>query len=640
MAASDSIFVPDLSLVAGGDALIIVPPFAGLRWPSLGVHLIQSCAALAGLDVRVLYANLLFAANFGEETYQALGCIVETTAELVGERLFAAAAYGCTPLALPQDGSDDERFADAVSRFGFRLTLQELHDLEAQARTWVEAVADAISALAVPIVGASTTFEQTSAAIALLSAVKRRRRETIAILGGGNCEGPMAEGILSIGAPIDYVFSGESEETFVEWMQAVGNGQAPADRIVRGRMQLHMDRLPVPDYRSWFAQRALFLGEKSTRQESNLFVTYETSRGCWWGAKHHCTFCGLNGLGMRYREKSADRVIDDLRCLAEQGPVRFVWLVDNIMPHHYFRTLLPRLQAEQSGIGLFYEVKANLSFEKMRLLKAAGVFAIQPGVEALSSGLLRLMDKGVTAAQNVSLLRHALSFGIKVVWNLLYRFPDDETEHYEQTLALMPLLRHLPPPQWVGPLRIDRFSPYHEQPERFGIRNLRPLPAYAAILPPGAAPELVAYTFVADFESACDRKSEARIWEAAGHWRESWSAGRTPPALHIFEARPDVYMLLDTRGLPGSRKLQRIDMAKARAALIGKVGCTASARQSAAMDWAISQQAAIWLDGEYAPLATAAPELIARLQDNDCEADSTDAHSARASGGVPAALTG
>jgi ribosomal peptide maturation radical SAM protein 1 len=401
-----------------------------------------------------------------------------------------------------------------------------------------------------------------------------------------------------------------------------------------------MDRLPAPDYRSWFAQRRLFLGEKSNRQESNLFLTYETSRGCWWGAKHHCTFCGLNGLGMRYREKSADKVIDDLRNLTEQGRVRFVRLVDNIMPHHYFRTLLPRVQAELPGIELIYEVKANLSFEKMRLLKDAGVFNIQPGVEALSTGLLRLMDKGVTAAQNVSLLRHALSFGIKVDWNLLYRFPGDDAEHYEQSMALMPLLRHLPPPKWTGPLTIERFSPYHEQPERFGIRNLRPLPAYAAILPQGASSELIAYMFLGDFESACVGETKARFKEAAGHWREAWGAGQTPPALHIFEARLGVYMLLDTRGLPGLPKLQRIDMAQARAALLGNVGRAASARQSAAMDWAIAQQAAIWLDGEYAPLATATPGLIARLQANDCGAASDDAHSAHARGEGLSALIG
>ncbi len=609
----DSIPVPDLSCIGPGDALVIVPPFAGLRWPSLGVHALQASAARSGLDVRILYANLVFAASFGEETYQAIGCVRETTAELIGERFFAAAAYSRPPLALPADGSDDERFARALTEFGMKLSLAELRGLEARARLWIERVADGVAALGFPVVGASTTFEQTTAAIALLAAVKRRRPETITILGGGNCEGPMAEGILSLGAPVDYVFSGESEDTFVNWLRGVKGGDLPAERIIKGQIQLDMDQLPVPDYRAWFAQRALFLGEESVRPDRHLFVTYESSRGCWWGEKHHCTFCGLNGLGMRYRQKSPEKVIEDLRLLARQFPVSFIQLVDNIMPHNYFRTLLPRLQEEVPGIQLFYEVKSNLPFDKIQLLKHAGVVAIQPGVEALCTPLLRLMDKGVTAAQNLALLRHAFSFGIRVDWNLLYRFPGDLAGYYEQTLALMPLLRHLPPPNWVGPLRIDRFSPYHARPARYGLTDLRPLPAYAAVLPPGARTDLVAYTFLANFDSAADGKIEADIQQAVAEWRRAWRTSRKPPALRVFEAKPGEYLLLDTRGLPAARKFQALDAARARAALIGKGARSASDEQLAAMEWALAERVAVRLD-EYVPLATAQPELIARFE--------------------------
>ena len=40
-------------------------------------------------------------------------------------------------------------------------------------------------------------------------------------------------------------------------------------------------------------------------------MVMETARGCWWDAKHHCTFCGLNGEFMGFRSKSP------LRALAE-----------------------------------------------------------------------------------------------------------------------------------------------------------------------------------------------------------------------------------------------------------------------------------------------------------------------------------
>ena len=59
------------------------------------------------------------------------------------------------------------------------------------------------------------------------------------------------------------------------------------------------------------------------------------------------------------------------------------------------------------------------------LLKRAGISFIQPGIEALSSSLLKLMRKGVSAHQNLALLRYARCAGVHLVWNLLCGFPGD-----------------------------------------------------------------------------------------------------------------------------------------------------------------------------------------------------------------------
>src|SRR5919201_6075601 len=82
-------------LLSDGDALIIVPPFAGLDRPSLAAHLLQACAAREGVRVRVLYASLLLGAEIGEINYEAV-CYAPSGA-LLGERFFAAAAYGLPP---------------------------------------------------------------------------------------------------------------------------------------------------------------------------------------------------------------------------------------------------------------------------------------------------------------------------------------------------------------------------------------------------------------------------------------------------------------------------------------------------------------------------------------------------------------
>ena len=66
-----------------------------------------------------------------------------------------------------------------------------------------------------------------------------------------------------------------------------------------------------------------------------------------------------------------------------------------------------------------------------------------------------------------------------VDWNLLYGFPGETREDYEQILAMLPSIEFLDPPVACGPIRMDRFSPYFETPEEFGLTNdVRPMNAY------------------------------------------------------------------------------------------------------------------------------------------------------------------
>src|SRR5438105_968393 len=83
------------------DALIIVPPFFELRYPSLGAHVLQACARAAGFRVRVFYANLLFASHIGVSSYTTLAKTPPGT--FLGERVFARAAYGVPPLGAGAD---------------------------------------------------------------------------------------------------------------------------------------------------------------------------------------------------------------------------------------------------------------------------------------------------------------------------------------------------------------------------------------------------------------------------------------------------------------------------------------------------------------------------------------------------------
>lgn len=593
------------------DALIIVPPFAGLDRPSLGAHVLQACARARGVNVGVLYANLLLGGEVGEPTYQAV-CYGPSGA-LLGERFFAAAAYDIPPF-----GFDDAYVSYFPERANVpsdevEIDLTELMRLQPHVAEWLDALAVLVVAQGYPVVGCTTTFEQTSASIALLRRIKQLRPETVTILGGANCDGEMAEGICGLSDAVDYVFAGECEEAFPGFMEEVMAGRRPAGRVIRGTPCNALDALPTPEFSEYYAQLAASLPDSELVKGELVLLPYESSRGCWWGAKHHCTFCGLNAQTMQHREKTADRVIAELRHLLESHPTRKVCVVDNIMPRSYFKTLLPRLATELPGIQVFYEQKSNLTLDQVEALRTAGVCDIQPGIEALSSALLTRMDKGVTARQNIALMRYARAASLTLTWNLLYAFPGDRVEDYEETLQVVPLLRHLEPPGGMSHLSLDRFSPYFDMPEKYGITDLRPMPGYEAVIPPLVAPASIAYHFIGTYPSGAFERPDLikALKIEVDHWMSLWRNVDNPlPALAITPLSDEHYMLFDSRGLDGTEEIQFVDRDQASVVLTGR----RLDEKDEDVEWALEARAVVALDGRYVPLVTAAPELLREFE--------------------------
>jgi ribosomal peptide maturation radical SAM protein 1 len=576
------------------------------------VHQLQACAREAGFEVAILYMNARYAALVDPMVYAAL-CNAPVH-WLLGERLFARAAYGAPPLGYRTEGFLAE--VDAHNRLApsnssgavfegpdFQYDRDLLFRIEAQAFALAEQLAVAIASRGYRFVGATSTFDQTSAGIALLQRVKAANPEVITVMGGANCDQEMAGGVRSLTDGVDYVFSGEADAAFVRFLRACGAGEPPPTPIIQGAPCTDLDALPTTSFADYFAQVPTEFGD------APLWVAYETSRGCWWGAKQHCTFCGLNGVGMRFRQKSPDRVVEQLRAILAEAPTHRVFMTDNIMPHPYHQTLIPRLPEVLPEITVFYEQKANLTLAQVKNLFDAGCRSIQAGIEALDSDLLRLMRKGLLARQNVALLRYARSVGMITLWNLLWGFPGDDAESYRRTAALLPVLRHLNPPQALAHLHLHRFSPYFERPEEYGITDTRPLSGYAEVFPEHADLGRLAHHFQASYSSGSEAPGVIQgLFEEVEHWRTLWEGDpRSAPMLHLRRSGPGSYLLTDTRGL-GAAPVFQLNEAQAHAVLVG------GRDRGAAGEWAIRNRFAVDLDGWCVPLATASYRLLSEFE--------------------------
>jgi ribosomal peptide maturation radical SAM protein 1 len=249
---------------------------------------------------------------------------------------------------------------------------------------------------------------------------------------------------------------------------------------------------------------------------------------------------------MAFRSKSPGRVLAELDDLAGRWPIENVEAVDNILDAAYFKELIPSLAARRGPLRIFYEVKANLSREQVALLSRAGIYRIQPGIESMSDHVLQLMRKGTTALRNVQLLKWCREFGIGADWNILYGFPGETADDYANMIELLRSIDFLPPPSAVGPIRLDRFSPYFNTPASFGLTNVRPLPTYQ-FLYPGAGHSLadIANYFEFDYDEDVDPTGRAAAVIAfATDWMRSPQRGdvvlseTTDGAILIHDSRP------------------------------------------------------------------------------------------------------
>lgn len=566
-------------------ALIIVPPFGSLDWPCLGPHVLEAVARPQGFRVRIVYANLLFAARIGLDAYQAIAGADRNSR--LGDRVFCQQAFECLPI-LGKRSEESEK-------------LKQMEWLAEEAGRFCEELARAIVASNVKVVGCTTTFDQTISALALLRHVKSQKRTVVTILGGANCEGQMGVALAAVAPIVDHIFQGEAEHAFVKLLATQDTGDS-MPKLIHSSPCLDLEIIPCPDYSDYFFQRSW-----TGLNLPDAWLTYETSRGCWWGMKQHCTFCGLNGENLTFRFKRAERVIEDILKLRQAHGNLKICMTDNIMPHRYHRDLVPNLAMLSPRAEIFYEQKANLTLSQVDALAKAGIKTIQPGIESLSTSLLRRIRKGVSAGQNIALLRHCLICGITPHWNLLYGLPGDRAEEYIQMKDLMNLIPHLPPPSGLSRLSIDRFSPYFEQPEIFGISNIRPLRGYADVWPESASVKELAYHFYGDYESesAGDLDLFNALESCIDRWKARWNNIVSPPRLCVLPIGHNELRLLDARDVDRTI-IEPISIDQARATLWG----TAS---KASLDWASANGYVYNIDGRWVGLATSDIDLIRSL---------------------------
>jgi ribosomal peptide maturation radical SAM protein 1 len=542
---------------------LVSMPFKDLRHPPIQLGILESCLAREGISARSHSLELAFMEHLQARTARAAaGPLTIADYQQIAHQAFVVQLgdwiFKVPPYAA--SAADDEAYLACIHGETSDQCIANAKRMRELVPSFLDVAANELLEGAPRVIGFSSVFQQNVPSLVLAKILKERDPSLTIVFGGDNCEGPMGAALHECFPWVDVVVRGEGERALVEIVKDVLAGRPirpqpglcyrdAAGRSVvvpeSSKPELSMDEVPTPVYDEYFDRLV-----KSPLQEElwpDVAILFESSRGCWWGAKSHCTFCGLNAATMMFRSKPAERVAREIFDFAERHKVLSFVAVDDIIELAHIRDLMPMLRQAGCDLSIFYETKANLTKDQVRAFYSAGVTAIQPGIESLSTPILKSMRKGITGWQNIRLLKWCAEIGVVPSWNVLYGFPGEAPEDYDRMADLVPSLVHLEPPKFT-PVQVQRFSPYFEHAADFGIEIVGPMPYYRFLYP---VEEKSLRNLVYDFEHRYfDGRDPAtytrKLGEAIARWREvagngyrSLSFRRGPGFLVVNDRRPD-----------------------------------------------------------------------------------------------------
>ncbi|HEV2429509.1 MAG TPA: radical SAM protein, partial [Thermoplasmata archaeon] len=290
------------------------------------------------------------------------------------------------------------------------------------------------------IVGVHTKTLTKPRALAIASIARGSGAVTVA---GGPDSASRTAAYLESG--FDLVALGEGEATLEEIVARTRRGAplegTPGTAILRDRQVVRapsrpflrsLDELPMPAWDLLDLEGYLARWERRTGERRMAVLT---SRGC----PFDCSWCSKPTFGRTFRQRSADRVIEELRALKERYRVDYVRFCDDVfgIQRSWLEQLLGRL--EEEALGLRFECLARVELLKPDLLDRmtrVGLARVYVGVESGSQKMLDLMNRGTRLAQIERTAESLRTHGVRQFWFLMLGYPGESLEDIEATLRL------------------------------------------------------------------------------------------------------------------------------------------------------------------------------------------------------------
>lgn len=281
----------------------------------------------------------------------------------------------------------------------------------------------------------------------IASQIRKRAPEIKLILGGPQAT-VTARQTLEAMDFIDYICTGEGEETVVSFFNALlkheGKGLENVSGLFYrcdGQIVKTTPKVPLTDLETLpYWDDRLLLPEEGAKERwignKDYFMPIDTGRGC----PYNCTYCSTSYFWNRtYRLKSADRIVSDMLYYKNKyGICSFD------VAHDAF-TVNQKLVSDVCDKIMEKELKVQwkcttridcISKELILKMKQAGLRSISLGIETGSARMQKLINKRLNLDTVKPMIAFLLENDIKVTLFFMYGFPEETLEDLRATLNL------------------------------------------------------------------------------------------------------------------------------------------------------------------------------------------------------------
>jgi len=203
-----------------------------------------------------------------------------------------------------------------------------------------------------------------------------------------------------------------------------------------------IEDLPPPDYDEYLEvlRKHTYDEDAFLIMKNNITFVMEGSRGCSWGK---CDFCWGTEESRVYRGKSVDKIYEQFVHLLKKYRISRISFIDNLCDL-WITKFCDRLLGEGINLSTMNELRAVHDEHFYTRLSLVGCDGVQVGIESLSPGLLKRMNKGAKLFHNVAVLKYLKELNMGVSANLIINHPKSSLEDIEYTKKILKILPHFP----------------------------------------------------------------------------------------------------------------------------------------------------------------------------------------------------